>query len=461
MDSLSGDVDQILEGDLSDCDPHVNPLPQLTTPRPAHIVQLPSRFFPRSAAEIYQAVVAAVRSTSASTPDSSTLSSLTPDLSVPSSCRTGYQAGERPDTACHSEQSLVSSLQSRVIQRPGYSSADCALRQGPSTERLDPDLPIQPVLNSLYLPASNIEASFKEASPELLQTISQFKHWRASPLFLMVGAVGVLVAGVLGLWIASAAFNTKLPLDSDAVLEPSANSDTDFLAYLQNALETVNASQHTATQSVAVMPVPAPVEPPLPVPTVNPVGTEVLPKLPGAVAQTHNVIERVFVPIYQNDRPQTGLFANATSAGATAALPPVAPFSAPDTQRRPPISVPDSTIAAALPPVPPTTGISSIPIVPPSRELLPSPGAELAVGAAVDPAATLTDVTPDSELALIGVLNLGERSAALFEIDGSSQRAYVGDRIGLSNWTLVSVDGNNVAIRRNDEVRSVYIGQRF
>ena len=68
---------------------------------------------------------------------------------------------------------------------------------------------------------------------------------------------------------------------------------------------------------------------------------------------------------------------------------------------------------------------------------------------------------PASEHALVGILNLGSRSAALFNIDGSSQRAYVGDRIGVSDWSLVSVNGQDVVVRRDGEVRSIYIGQRF
>lgn len=62
---------------------------------------------------------------------------------------------------------------------------------------------------------------------------------------------------------------------------------------------------------------------------------------------------------------------------------------------------------------------------------------------------------------LVGVLELGDRSAALFEINGVSQRVYIGERIGNAGWTLVSVANQEVVIRRNGEVRSIYIGQQF
>lgn len=93
------------------------------------------------------------------------------------------------------------------------------------------------------------------------------------------------------------------------------------------------------------------------------------------------------------------------------------------------------------------------------RALSPSP--QIAVGNTNQAATALTDITPNSVYALVGILNLGSRSAALIDIDGSSQRAYVGDRIGVSGWTLVSVNGQDVVVRRNGEVRAIYIGQRF
>ncbi|MGB3790492.1 MAG: hypothetical protein WA949_20965, partial [Phormidesmis sp.] len=65
MDDLFGDVDRILEGDLSDCTPCGDRKPQPVTSHTARTVQLPSDFSPRSAADIYQATIAADRSTSA------------------------------------------------------------------------------------------------------------------------------------------------------------------------------------------------------------------------------------------------------------------------------------------------------------------------------------------------------------------------------------------------------------
>ncbi len=455
MDDLFGDVDRILGGDLGDCMTVVDHEPQPVASHPARTVQLPSDFSPRSAMDIYQATVAADRSTSAN---------------HQTGYRSRYQAGGRPVTADQVGRSPAGNLQSSVIQSPIYSSSG-ASGQNANTATIDIKAPpIQSVSNYLYPLGADADFSFESTSPRPQQTIFEPKR-RVSLPFLMMGAAGVSVVSTLGLWTASVAADSDWisPLNTEAAAaEMPADSDTDFLAYMQKALETIGASQLGGNQAVAVIPVAAPALLPTTVPNVNPVSaTGALPNLPSlpnplaAAADKPSIIERVFVPIYQNGQSQNAA-ANSTPAKATAALPPIALASANNVRRRPTVPVPEPVAtAAALPPGAPTTGISSIPIVPVGSRSLPSPGVDLAVGSSAGSPAALNDVTPSSELVLVGVLNLGNRSAALFDIDGSSQRAYVGDRIGLSNWNLVSVNGQDVVIRRNDEVRSVYIGQRF
>ncbi|MFP4300189.1 MAG: hypothetical protein ACLFT0_20455 [Spirulinaceae cyanobacterium] len=63
---------------------------------------------------------------------------------------------------------------------------------------------------------------------------------------------------------------------------------------------------------------------------------------------------------------------------------------------------------------------------------------------------------------LVGVIELGDGStAALFKIDNTTQRIGEGEPIGDSGWTLVSAANQNAVVRRNGEVRSVYVGQEF
>ncbi|MBE9066920.1 hypothetical protein IQ260_09660 [Leptolyngbya cf. ectocarpi LEGE 11479] len=74
---------------------------------------------------------------------------------------------------------------------------------------------------------------------------------------------------------------------------------------------------------------------------------------------------------------------------------------------------------------------------------------------------TVPNIATAGSYELVGVLELGDRSAALFEVDGTSQRVYIGEIIGASGWSIVSIGDEEVVVRRNGEVRSIYIGQQF
>jgi hypothetical protein len=58
-------------------------------------------------------------------------------------------------------------------------------------------------------------------------------------------------------------------------------------------------------------------------------------------------------------------------------------------------------------------------------------------------------------------MELGDRSAGLFEINGVARRIRIGQTIGSSGWTLVEVKDGEAIIRRNGEVRSIFVGQKF
>ena len=99
------------------------------------------------------------------------------------------------------------------------------------------------------------------------------------------------------------------------------------------------------------------------------------------------------------------------------------------------------------------------------RVYIPYQATQAPTATAAPPPAASTATPPTVASApvhsLVGVLELGDRSAALFEIDGVAQRVYIGERVGSSGWSLVSVSNEEAVVRRNGEVRSIYIGQRF
>ncbi|WP_206070478.1 hypothetical protein [Nodosilinea sp. P-1105] len=201
------------------------------------------------------------------------------------------------------------------------------------------------------------------------------------------------------LWISQQRLDNGASVTQTPVPASSTGqSDAEFLAYLQRSLEVVAGKVERGEIGQGTSS--TDMVPPGALPPMLP-PTGVSNPANGAVSGPVNVIERVYIP-YQTDQ-------------------------APSPQQPVPI--------APIPqPVPPqaTTQV-------PSQPTAPAAAAHV----------------------LVGVLELGSRSAALFEINGVSQRVYIGERVGSSGWTLVSVSNEEAVIRRNGEVRSIYIGQRF
>ncbi|MDJ1182774.1 hypothetical protein [Roseofilum casamattae] len=129
--------------------------------------------------------------------------------------------------------------------------------------------------------------------------------------------------------------------------------------------------------------------------------------------QPTTVLERVYIPVYQPTSPT----AIPSDSGSPAAPPPA--------------------------PEPPVQNAAITPeITPPTAPAIPTPS---------EPAGVV----------LTGILELGDRSAALFEIEGVSRRFQVGEAIDSSGWTLVQIADREAIIRRNGEVRSIFVGEMF
>jgi hypothetical protein len=145
------------------------------------------------------------------------------------------------------------------------------------------------------------------------------------------------------------------------------------------------------------------------------VATQPSPTISISPAASPTVVERVYVPVYSSPQPSS------TNAPTVVVKPPSAP-SNPASASRPATNAPTGNPNAA-----PTSA----------------------------PNIAVTTHT------LIGVLALGERSAALFEIGGIPQRIEIGGQIGSSGWALVSINNQEAIVRKNGEVRSIYVGQKF
>lgn len=468
INDLFSDVDQILEGDLSSymnvVTPKTSRQPQITN-QAARTVKLPEHFVPKSAAELYYATISADEASdgnNASNTSTQSSSQIAHTELQPSAPPIKPRHGGRPVTS--GQLATAGNLKSTII-------APTSPTQSPRKAANDPGIydavlgtdraPVQTLPNFTYTDPMP-EVTLTQVSARPPQTIFEPQKRPRSDIsqsvslpFLLVGAAGISAAIVLGLWTLSQSVRGHdwlLSLTKEAsAAELLNNSDEDFLNYLQESLEVISARQAEKQQLASVIPVAQQVSTlPKIVPNTNAIaqlGT--LPNLPGA-AKTPSVIERVFVPVYENKVNEVKV--------ATAPSKPLPNVAVPKNNARSTVPVPAPVAAAAAIP----SGTPAVPTVPvPANNSLPAPSTPVAAAPTNAAAAAVRDTTPTSEHVLVGVLNLGSRSAALFDIEGSSQRAYVGDRIGLSSWNLVAVNGQDVVIRRDGEVRSVYIGQRF
>jgi hypothetical protein len=215
----------------------------------------------------------------------------------------------------------------------------------------------------------------------------------------LLGAAGFTLFATLGLWVYQQ--QTQPPVATDSLPVPTdapvANPDAEFLSYLQRSLD--------------------------------------------VIAQT---------AVDSSGTAETGVSDVAIALNnGSAALPPMAGAPLP-----------------AQPGMPAAAG--SLNVI--ERVYIPYPSAQSADTAPANPTVinggvssspATTAASPMIVHTLVGVLELGDRSAALFEIDGTPQRVYIGERIGGSGWSLVSVANEEATIRRNGEVRTLYIGQQF
>lgn len=253
-------------------------------------------------------------------------------------------------------------------------------------------------------PESELAAIASESSPSSSTPASQPKRWQHFWTLnrALLGAAGLTLLATLGLWFhqrqpVPVAATNPTPTPTDA---PVANPDAEFLEYLRRSLDVIAQNAPNTTPETAATGV-SDVAIAFNNGGVNlpSGGNNILPPPPGNISSAPGSIN-VIERVY--------------------------------------VPYPSTQAAAGHSPSPSTTASGT-----------------------VDSSSSTTAAAPAVMHTLVGVLELGERSAALFEIDGTPQRVYIGERIGDSGWSLVSVANEEAVVRRNGEVRTLYIGQRF
>lgn len=319
------------------------------------------------------------------------------------------------------------------------------------------------------------------------------KSSRTLGKLLIVGTtLGVAIAGIIYLVQSGVVYLLNTNLTQPAFLVPQAQSqlptkvqiEAELIDYMLQALAVMDKQGVKSNQKSAIAGFSSQANtnqialgngqttgnlPPLPLLANN---------TPLAPNRSGSVVERIYVPVYQAPSPIR--YALPTIPGSPALLPQVASMlqgyqpnvvkNALNTVRQAAKPVTVNMLAAAvraeLKPVAAKTApitvrqipnhLPALPVVPLRAALAPS-----------EPTITQEQVYPATAIAvapsntLEGLLELGNKSAALFKIDGVTRRINMGESIGSSGWTLVDVSNGEAVIRRNGEVRSIYAGQKL
>ncbi|MFM6057094.1 MAG: hypothetical protein ACKPBT_02550 [Microcystis aeruginosa] len=176
-----------------------------------------------------------------------------------------------------------------------------------------------------------------------------------------------------------------------------SQEDKKFIAYLQSSLAIIDRQGQTSSPdpNPAAKNNPSPVVPVPPAPPAN---------LP--VNNTPQIIERIYVPVY----PQT----------------------------------PETT--AKLVPVTPSNTDISAPLLPAAPQ-------------GNRPVAAVIPTNNQVKNTLVGVMDLGDRSTALFDNKGITTRISPGEFV--NGWTLVEVGNQQVILSRNGQTKVLEVGQSF
>ncbi len=171
-----------------------------------------------------------------------------------------------------------------------------------------------------------------------------------------------------------------------------------------------------------------------------------------------NVVERIYIPVYQSAAPQYQI-----PTVPAVPIPPTLPSSSSLVVNHLPINS-IQPIQPATRPIAKTTQVNLKPaavnsqplkVAPPKLPIIPPAPVK-------EPDNKPQQVSaPIYSAQLEGLLELGNKSVALFKVDGISRRINLGENIGATGWTLVEVSNGEAIIRRNGEVRSIYTGQKF
>ncbi|MBE9177933.1 hypothetical protein IQ268_04960 [Oculatella sp. LEGE 06141] len=267
-----------------------------------------------------------------------------------------------------------------------------------------PEIALPPVLAQRPAAVDTVDSTeLAEINAEAVEVAERRRGANTSfdGLLLAAACASLIATGVVWFALQNRLQQAADPSDAPVATQPDpATADQTFATYVQRSLDRIERDTVASRQSPGSTSSTPAANGAAPTPASNST----------VAAAPPTVLERVYIPVYQP--PQ--LF-NQLPGGTAPAAPPV------------------NAPAASVP----------------------------APAASPQNIAAAPNAAPSPSHVLIGVLELGDRSAALFEVNGTPQRVYIGEGIGSSGWTLVSIANQEAIVRRNGEVRSIYVGQLF
>ena len=184
-----------------------------------------------------------------------------------------------------------------------------------------------------------------------------------------------------------------------------------------------------------------------------------------------NVVERIYIPVYKAPLPMR--YVPPKVSGISTTLPPLpSVMNQKTTNTFKPTSVVKPSVNSVIKPTKPANVLAVVqqnlkPIdvktAPITVRQAPKPTPNNQQPPTINQQPTAVASAPTPAYILEGLLESENKSksAALFQINGVTQRIDIGESIGSSGWTLVDVANKEAIIRRNGEVRSIFAGQRF
>jgi len=135
----------------------------------------------------------------------------------------------------------------------------------------------------------------------------------------------------------------------------------------------------------------------------------------------------------------------------------------------PTVAIPPAVVSAPPPPQNPPTIIEKVyvPVYPQPQGSSPAAPPTASQPSSLSPQTTASansnaaSKVKKASLTLVGLLESGDRSSALFKMNETTRRIELGEAIGTSGWTLVSVQNQQAIVYADGKTRSLEVGQGF